>query len=41
MGVGVYQFYVVVPDLPNGDYPVRAEVAGVRTSTTPRQRIQR
>ncbi len=40
-GVGVYQFNVVVPDLPNGDYPVRAEVAGVRTSSVPRLRISR
>ena len=37
----VYQFNVVVPDLPDGDYPVRAEVAGGRTGTTPRLRIQR
>ena len=27
--VGVYQFNIVVPDLPDGDYPVRAGVAGV------------
>ncbi len=40
-GVGVYQFNVVVPDLPNGDYPVRAQVAGVWTNTVPRLRIQR
>lgn len=40
-GVGVYQFNVVVPDLPNGDYPVRAEIAGVRTSSVPRLRISR
>lgn len=39
--VGVYQFNIVVPDLPDGDYPVRADVAGVRTSTVPRLRIQR
>ena len=39
--VGVYQFNVVVPDLPTGDYPVRAEVAGIRTATVPRLRIQR
>jgi protocatechuate 3,4-dioxygenase beta subunit len=39
--VGVYQFNVVVPDLPTGDYPVRAEVAGVRTSSVPRLRIKR
>ena len=39
--VGVYQFNIVVPDLPTGDYPVRAEVAGIRTATVPRLRIQR
>ena len=40
-GVGVYQFNTVVPDLANGDYPVIAEVAGVRTASIARLRIQR
>jgi len=40
-GAGRYEFYTVVPDLPNGDYPVVAEVAGVRTSSAARLRIQR
>jgi protocatechuate 3,4-dioxygenase beta subunit len=39
--VGVYQFNLVVPDLPNGDYPVTAEVAGIRSGATGRFRIQR
>jgi protocatechuate 3,4-dioxygenase, beta subunit len=38
---GLYQFNQVVPDLPNGDYPVVAEVAGVRTPSIARLRIQR
>jgi uncharacterized protein (TIGR03437 family) len=37
---GVYQFNVIVPDLPSGDYPVTAEIAGVRTSSVARLRIQ-
>jgi uncharacterized protein (TIGR03437 family) len=40
-GVGLYQFNVLVPDLPNGDYPVVAEIAGVRTPSAARLRIQR
>jgi protocatechuate 3,4-dioxygenase beta subunit len=40
-GVGLYQFNIVVPDLPNGDYPVVAQIAGVRTSSIARLRIQR
>ncbi len=40
-GVGLNQFNVVVPDLPNGDYPVVAQVAGVRTSSIGRLQIQR
>ncbi len=39
-GVGLYQFNTVVPDLPGGDYPVVAEIAGVRTSSAGRLRIQ-
>ena len=39
-GVGLYQFNVVVPDLPAGDYPVVAEVAGVRTASAARLRVQ-
>ncbi|MBY0505850.1 MAG: hypothetical protein K2X03_18180 [Bryobacteraceae bacterium] len=37
---GVYQFNMVVPNLPAGDYPVRAEVAGVRTASVAKLRIQ-
>lgn len=37
----LYQFNVVVPDLPNGDCPVTAEVAGVRTSKIAKLRIER
>ena len=40
-GVGLYQFNVVVPDLPNGDYPVVAQFGGVRTSSAARLRVQR
>lgn len=40
-GVGLYQFNVVVPDLPNGDYPVVAQIAGIRTSSAARVRIER
>lgn len=40
-GVGLYQFNIIVPDLANGDYPVVAEVAGVRTPSIARLRIQR
>jgi protocatechuate 3,4-dioxygenase beta subunit len=38
---GLYQFNTVVPDLPNGDYPVVAEVAGIRTASASRLRIRR
>lgn len=38
---GLNQFNVVVPELPNGDYPVVAQVAGVRTAAIVRLRIQR
>lgn len=37
---GLYQFNIVTPDLPNGDYPVVAEIAGARTSSVARLRIQ-
>lgn len=39
-GVGLYQFNLVVPNLANGDYPVVAQVAGVRTSSIARLRVQ-
>jgi uncharacterized protein (TIGR03437 family) len=38
---GLYQFNVTVPDLPDGDYPVTAEVAGVWTAKFARLRIRR
>lgn len=38
---GLYQFNVTVPDLPNGDYPVTAEVGGVRTGKFVKLRIER
>lgn len=38
---GLYQFNVTVPDLPNGDYPVTAEIAGVRTAKFAKLRIER
>ena len=38
---GLCQFNAVVPDLANGDYPVVAQIAGVRTSSIARLRIQR
>ena len=31
---GLYQFNVIVPDLPPGDYPVTASIGGVATPTT-------
>src|SRR5262249_17849851 len=40
-GAGLYQFNTVVPNLANGDYPVVAEVAGVRTASIGRLRIQK
>ncbi len=40
-GAGLYQFNVVVPDLASGDYPVVAQVAGVRTSPAARLRVRR
>lgn len=41
VGVGLYQFNVTIPDLPDGDYPVTATVGGVRTQSIARIRIQR
>jgi protocatechuate 3,4-dioxygenase beta subunit len=38
---GLYQFNITIPDLPDGDYPVTAEVAGVRTAKFVRVRIER
>jgi protocatechuate 3,4-dioxygenase beta subunit len=38
---GLSQFNIVVPDLPNGDYPVVALINGIRTSSAGRLRIQR
>jgi len=38
---GLYQLNVTVPDLPDGDYPVTAEVAGVRTAKMVKLRIER
>lgn len=38
---GLYQFNLTVPQLADGDYPVTAEVSGVRTSKIARIRIQR
>jgi protocatechuate 3,4-dioxygenase beta subunit len=40
-GSGLNQFNIVVPDLANGDYPVVAQIAGVRTAAIVRLRIQR
>jgi uncharacterized protein (TIGR03437 family) len=37
---GLAQFNIVVPSLPGGDYPVTAEIAGVRTAAVSRLRIQ-
>ncbi len=38
---GLCQFNVIVPDMPSGDYPVVATIAGVRTSSAARLRVQR
>jgi protocatechuate 3,4-dioxygenase beta subunit len=40
-GPGLYQFNVTIPELPDGDYPVTAEIAGVRTQKIGRIRIER
>jgi uncharacterized protein (TIGR03437 family) len=40
-GAGMYRFNLTVPDLADGDYPVTASVAGVRTQSVARIRIQR
>ena len=41
VGVGLYQFNVTIPDLPDGDHPVAATVGGVRTQSVARIRIER
>lgn len=41
VSAGLYQLNVTVPDLPDGDYPVTAEVGGVRTGKFVKLRIQR
>jgi protocatechuate 3,4-dioxygenase, beta subunit len=38
---GLYQINVTVPELEDGDYPVTAEVGGVRTAKFARIRVQR
>ncbi|MEO7653065.1 MAG: IPT/TIG domain-containing protein, partial [Bryobacteraceae bacterium] len=38
---GLYQFNITVPDLPDGDYPVVAEVASIRTAKFVKLRIER
>jgi uncharacterized protein (TIGR03437 family) len=38
---GVYQFNIVVPNLPDGDHDVRATIAGVRTQPLARLRVHR
>jgi len=38
---GLAQFNIVVPDLPTGDYPVVAVIAGVRSASIARLRVQR
>jgi protocatechuate 3,4-dioxygenase beta subunit len=40
-GAGLNQFNLIVPDLPDGDYPVVAEILGMRTGSAARIRIQR
>jgi len=40
-GSGLNQFNIVVPDLPNGDYPVTAKINGTRTSSAARIRMER
>ncbi len=41
VSAGLYQINVTVPDLPDGDYPVTAEVGGVRTGKFVKLRVQR
>jgi uncharacterized protein (TIGR03437 family) len=38
---GLYQFNITVPDLPDGDYAITAEIGGTRTIKIARLRIQR
>jgi uncharacterized protein (TIGR03437 family) len=40
-GAGLYQFNLTVPDLPDGDHEVVAEIGGARTQTGARIRVQR
>jgi uncharacterized protein (TIGR03437 family) len=40
-GAGLYQFNVVVPDLPNGDHAVVAEIGGVRSQENAFITVQR
>jgi uncharacterized protein (TIGR03437 family) len=40
-GAGLYQFNITVPDLPDGDHTVTAQVGGVWTQTFAKLRIQR
>jgi uncharacterized protein (TIGR03437 family) len=40
-GAGLYQFNVVVPDLPNGDHAVIAEIGGVRSQENAFITVQR
>ncbi len=41
VSAGLYQINVTVPDLADGDYPVTAEVGGVRTGKFVKLRVQR
>jgi len=38
---GLYQFNITAPDLPDGDYPVTAQVGGVWTGKMVKLRIAR
>lgn len=40
-GAGLYQFNLTIPELPDGDHEVVAEIAGVRTQAGAKIRIQR
>ncbi|MBI3471295.1 MAG: hypothetical protein HY013_08060, partial [Candidatus Solibacter usitatus] len=40
-GAGLYQFNIEIPDLPDGDHPVTAQVGAARTRRIGRIRIQR
>ncbi|MFN7939532.1 MAG: IPT/TIG domain-containing protein [Bryobacteraceae bacterium] len=41
VSAGLYQINVTVPELPDGDYPVTAEVAGVRTGKFVKLRVRK